>query len=217
MKRLNEMTREELLSMTEEKRHELADLESAYEGIPLLPNKPQKPEVTYPERNVTIYSVDNHDFTDLEEAQRYCEFCNNLNSEISLEYDWKSLGSEFQYVGKEKLSKLSLEQKKVYSLDTYQELEAEIKRTQALEKQYNSQLSHYKSALSERTEIYKNIDSAVTKAWDEKHRENMLVNAYKKYKSLTGDGAVALKLLKDAYEVSEAEEKAVLAQDKPTS
>jgi len=210
MKRLTEMSRDELLDMTDQQREELADLECAYEGIPLLPERPQEAEINYPERDVTIYAVDGHNFTDDEEAIGYCTFVNNLTSLVKIDYDWGLGSGDFKYVSRQEPPKRELEKKSVYSNDAYAELKAELKRTKTQEEVYKTKVSEYKDALGKRTKVYDKIDSAVHDAWEEKRREDMLVRAYQKYLTLTEDKDIAIKLLRDAYDITEAEEAAIL-------
>lgn len=215
MKRLAEMSRGELLDMKDQQREELADLECAYEGISLLPEKPQEVEINYPERDTTIFVVDNHNFTDEEEALGYCTFMNNLTSLVRVDYDWGLGSGDFKYVSRQEPPKRELEKKSVYSNDAYAELKAELKRTKAQEEVYGCQVREYKDALEKRTKIYNKIDSATHDAWEEKRREDRLIQAYQKYLSLTDDKDIAIKLLKDAYDVTEEEEAKIptLAQE----
>lgn len=203
MKRLDDMSREDLLTMTDEMRSELADLESAYEGIPLLPPRPEKPEIKYPSRDVEIYTVDNHDFSDLAEAQWYVELVSGLKSLVQLDREYGVGDYDCKFVKREKTSELKLETKKVYSLEAFNELKSEIVRTRAKEEAYNEQNQQYKNALSERTAIYKKIDDAISAAWESKRIEDALIAAFNKYVSLTGDSDISLKLLKDAYKLKD--------------
>jgi hypothetical protein len=206
MKRLAEMNRNELLDMTDQQREELTDLECAYEGIPLLPEKPKEVEINYPERDVTIFVVDGHNFTDEDEALEYCTFVNNLTSLVKVDYDWGLGSGDFKYVGRQESPKRELEKRDVYSHDAYLELKAELKRTKTQEEVYNTKVHEYKDALEKRTKVYDKIDSAVHDVWEEKHREEGLVKAYQKYLSLTEDEDIAIKLLKDAYDITAIEE-----------
>lgn len=210
MKRLEDMSRDELLNLTDEQRSELADLECAYEGIPLLPPRPEKPEIKYPDKDVEVFSVDGHDFTDHTEAQAYVDFVNGLKSQVILDYDWNTGSSEFKYVKSECSKVLNYEKKRVYSAEAFANLKSEITMVKAKEQAYKEQLSEFKSARDERAAIYKKIDEEIGAAWDAKRREDQLFGAYNKYLSLTGDGGIALKLLKDAYKVTDEEEAAVI-------
>jgi hypothetical protein len=211
MKRLEDWSRNELLNMTDEQRAELADLECAYEGIPLLPLRPVKPEVKYPEKDVEIYHVDNFDFTSLDEAQAYVAFVSGLTSIVTLDYDYNTGSYDSKYIKKERLPKFDIEKKSAYCAETYAELRSEIVRAKAIETTYSEQASKYKKSRDERNSIYERIDSAVSEAWELKQREDTLTAAFGKYVTLAGDREIALKLLQDAYKVTPEEQGAVLA------
>ena len=218
MKRLEEMTRDELINMTDDVRNALADLECAFEGIPLLPPMPLKQDFMYPERDVAIYTIDNYNFTDQAEALAYCEYVNSLRSVIFVDYEYgDGLGSAFKYVKKERDNKTEIRKEMVFGLETYAELKAELKRTKALEDVYKEQMSAYKDARNERSGVYEKIDNAVRAAWDEKRREEMLVGAYEKYVELTGDSDIAIRLLEDAYAITEVEKETVVSVEKEKS
>ena len=208
MKRLEDWSRDELLKITDEQRLELADLECAYEGIPLLPPRPEKPEIKYPEKDVTIYTVGDFNFTDEAEAQSYINFVNGMMSLVSLDYDYNVGSYDSKYV-KERTAKTTIEKKSAYSEETYRELKSEIVRAKSAEGAYNEQASAYKKARDERNSIYKNIDDAISNAWELKRREDTLIRAFDKYSSLTNNGTIAMKLLKDAYDITDEEEAAV--------
>jgi hypothetical protein len=210
MKRLEELSRDELISMTDDMRDDLADLECAYEGIPLLPAKPVKQEFAYPQRDVALYVVDEYSFADQSEALAYCEYVNGLKSAVRIDYEYgDGLGSDFKYVKKERDSKTEIKKEMVYSLDAYAELKSELKNTKAMQDTYNQEAQAYKLALSERSAVYEKIDKAVRVAWDKKRREDTLACAYEKYIKLTCDGDIAMRLLEDAYEISDEEKQSI--------
>jgi hypothetical protein len=218
MKRLEEMSRDELINMTDDVRSALADLECAFEGIPLLPPRPEKQDFAYPERDVAIYTVDNYNFTDQAEALAYCEYVNSLRSAVFIDYEYgDGLGSAFKYAKKERDSKTEIRKEMVFGLETYAELKTELKKTKALEDVYKEQMSAYKDARNERSGVYEKIDKAVRDAWNEKRREDMLVGAYEKYIELTGDSDIAIRLLEDAYEITEEEKQTIVGVEMETS
>ena len=215
MKRLDEMSRDELISMTDDIRNDLADLECAYEGIPLLPVKPVKQEFVYPQRDVAVYIVDEYSFTDQSEALAYCEYVNGLKSAVRIDYEYgDGLRSDFKYVKKGRDNRTEIKKEMVFSLDAYAELKSELKNTKAMQDTYNQEAQAYKSALSERSAVYEKIDKAIRVAWDEKRREDALMDAYKKYIKLTGDGDIAIRLLEDAYEITDEEKHVIVTAEK---
>ena len=90
MLRFTEMTDAELLALTETELEELIDLECAYEGIPLLPPKPEEPIKPANLRpDTSVFHFDDIYITDPEEARRAEELLRSFTSIVKLE--WFSL------------------------------------------------------------------------------------------------------------------------------
>lgn len=103
MKKITEMTEQEILALTEEDVQKIIKLRMMEEGIKIM-DKPQVPELfEIAPADVQIFTIpilDGFAFTDMEEVTKVAEVLQNVNSLRKVDYDWNKLGSDYKYLTK---------------------------------------------------------------------------------------------------------------------
>lgn len=202
MKRLLELTREELVTLSEVEIKDLIDLECMYNGKPVMVDEPDYIEVpTMPEMDVETFEVSGHVFTNTSDAIKVKELIESLESRSKLDYS----SSNYDLKLVRKLSDydyekpITIKKGRAYSKETY----ALVKPTLDKIKEINASNAKLKEAYDEllecRSEVETKVYDAISNAKDDTYAINQAINAYQKYLRLSNnDSKVAMNFFKES-------------------
>ena len=103
MKKIGEMTEQEVLALSEQDVQNMIKFRMMEEGIKILdkPKKPELFEIEPADQKVYVIPILNgYAFTDFEEAQKVADALREAKSFGKVDYDWDKLGSDFKYLEK---------------------------------------------------------------------------------------------------------------------
>lgn len=195
---INEMSEQEVLSLTNDQIDWLIRYACAEEGIRHLP-EPVKPETFKPEYDAEVYEVNGMYFATVEAAEEIKQVLNDVSHEMrKLYYDWRN-SSSYKYVSEESFT-FSVEKVKCFTPARYEKISGEIQRLEAEKRKYEALLKEYKQeqekASCVKQSIYDVIESHRTKAYI---REKSC-NDYREYLKLAnGNVETARRFFEKAY------------------
>jgi hypothetical protein len=197
MKKINELTEQEILDLTDEQVEKMVKLYWAEEGVKMLkePEKPKYHEV--PKEDLTRYmsNVFNCTFADFEEAKKAHDFIKELKSLKNYSYLLHGKVERGFTQG-------DIETIGVYSSELHANVEPLKKANAELKASYENALSEYNSEKERQDELSSRIWDRVNEVRDEySHMENMY-DIYKEYLELAGGESMAMAFLKKAYTVN---------------
>lgn len=205
MKRLDEMSREELIALTDEQVEVLIDLECAYCGAPLSISKPMYASVPeLPEEDVTYWSVFDFKFLDKEEATEFAEYINSRKHRCETDYDYDIPGyGKYKKVvtDRKKLDPAIVEERKVYSEKLYTELKEVIRQRATAEEENKRLTAEFNNKQKDRYEVVNKVNSAIRKAQISVSEDRERARLYLRYLTLAdGNADVAKTFYKDHYD-----------------
>ena len=158
MKKITEMTEQEILALTEEDVQKIIKLRMMEEGIKIM-DKPQVPELfEIAPADVQIFTIpilDGFAFTDMEEVTKVAEVLQNVNSLRKVDYDWNKLGSDYKYLTKKERyafrgdSDFDVQSGWVYSNELYAKIADFAVQNKAMKEQAEKDKKEYESQLQE--------------------------------------------------------------------
>lgn len=199
MKRIDEMTREEILALTDGQVNVMIDYECALEGKPLLPPQPvEPPKVTDYSPDTTAYQVAGIVTTDADHAARILEAILS-----GTQYDTAYIsGPSYEKRLTPKTSKPNIESFPVYSIEYWDSIKNKVHEAESAQEQYKAQRKEYTDAVNARADITSRIWEFISNARDEQYRRERLRNEFGRYLELAeGNRQVAMNFLKKAHEV----------------
>ena len=184
MQKITEMTREEIVALTQDNLKRMMDYECAENGIALLP-MPQKPEEKKFEPDVKYYELGDMAFGTLEDAERVAEALKSVqimkNSyDYAVGYDWKYLeptSTKYEIVTRWAFSQARYETLRV----------AMAQQKQALDR-YGKDVELYNKAQRKREDVCAYILEKYDETRDEIRNEDRLRGKFAEYLALA-DGA----------------------------
>ena len=160
MKKITEMTEQEILALTEEDVQKIIKLRMMEEGIKIM-DKPQVPELfEIAPADVQIFTIpilDGFAFTDMEEVTKVAEVLQNVNSLRKVDYDWNKLGSDYKYLTKKERyafrgdSDFDVQSGWVYSNELYAKIADFAVQNKAMKEQAEKDKKEYESQLQVRS------------------------------------------------------------------
>lgn len=221
MKKINEMTEQEILAMTEEDVQKLIKLHLMEQGIKLL-EKPKKPELFEIEpADIECYTIpllDGFAFTNREEAEKVQEALRNATSLRKVEYDWNKFNGEYKYLEKKKRysykgeSDFAIQSMFVYSPELYNKIVDFVVQNKAMveqvakdQKEYDENLRNSADAISEIRQRVSDIRNKYARLDDLSRRF-----AVDYYPLSDNNEEMAIKFLEKAYSLTEEEKEYIL-------
>ncbi len=189
MKRLKELSREELVNLTEEEVNELIDLECMYEGKPLIVEKPKYLDIPeLPEKDIAYYEVAGYVFTDKEDAIAIKEFIENSNSRVKLDYSGSNYDNKYvKKINDSDYEKpVTIKSGVAYSVEQYKKILDILNKIKEVKEINNDRKSEYDEIISQRSDVVNACYSAIGKASAELYEINLAINAFEKYLKLSG-------------------------------
>lgn len=230
MKKITEMTEQEILALTEEDVQKMIKLQMMEEGIKIM-DKPQVPELFDIEpadlEVFTIPFLGDFAFTSMEDANAVAEALRNAKTLRKVEYDWNKMGSGCKYlVKKEKYSyssspDFSVNSEFVYSKELYTKISGFAAQNKVLKEQAQKDQEEYDAQLSEASEIISEIRSRVEEVKAKYERLERLVYKFASdyYPLSDNNEDMAIKFMAKAYSLNDEEKEYILSEyskyDKP--
>jgi hypothetical protein len=196
MKRIDEMSREEIIALTDDQINILIDYECAIEGKPLLPIKPVEPQKVSVEADVEIYEVCGVVTTDIDHAARILTAAES-GTLHKTDYDY-GVGSEFtRLVPMSEYQKPEIKSRKVFSAGKWDEVRNAVNAYKTAKIQYEKDKKEYDEVASERSEISDRIWETVSEARNEEYRRERIKVDYDRYMQLAENNkTIAMNFLK---------------------
>jgi hypothetical protein len=195
MKRYTEYTNEELIKLTSEQIEMMIDYECALAGVPLLPEKPIKPEVKAFEPDMSVYVIGSHHFLKQEDALKVLEA---INSAQRTGYEWTN--SVKRAVALKSYEQPQIETTRIFSDTLFSSIQNEKAVSDRIMKEYTNKEKEYSDVYQERTSIAKEVHEAIDVAHDENYKKQKYTAEYNRYLVLANnDSTIAINFLKNAH------------------
>ena len=190
MKRLDDYSNEELLILKQEEIERLIDFECAHNGVPLLPDPPDKPIVKNPDPDLELYYIEGFCLQNKEDADRVIEIINSM-SRMKDEYYNRG------YVSDDDLVNFTI--KKEFSKHLKNLSKGQRETARKIEENYKELKDAYDRIVQDRKEIINMVNSAITDAREEQNKIIRFKRLYARYLQLAeGEKDIAMNFLKAA-------------------
>ena len=221
MKKINEMTEQEILALSEQDIQNMIKFRMMEEGIKVI-DKPKKPELFEIEpadqKVYTIPVLDGYAFTDFAEAQKVADALREAKSFRKVDYDWNKLGSNFKYLEKKDKytynneGDFSISEISVYSSKLYANIVDFAAKNKAMEKQVEKEIAEYDNAYAAASDITLKIRSRISEVREKHERLERLMHSFANdYYPLSGNNEeMAMKFMSKAFTLTDDEEKYIL-------
>lgn len=221
MKKINEMTEQEILALSEQDIQNMIKFRMMEEGIKIIdkPKKPELFEIEPADKKVYIIPILNgYAFTDFAEAQKVSEALQNAKSFEKIEYDWNKLGSDYQYLEKKDRYPYSypndfgVNEIYVYSNELYANIVDFAAQNKVMTKQVESDMKAYNDAYAAASEITLEIRDRVSEVREKTARLERLTQKFADdyYPLSDNNEDMAIKFMEKAYSLTEDEKKYIL-------
>jgi hypothetical protein len=195
MKRIDELSKAEVLALTDEEITALIELECAVNGVPLLPAYPIKPNVPKYEPDLQIFKIESVVLTSLDAATTIMEAYNKV-ALYKMGYDDKypKPMSEDDY------NYPKIKKEKVMSAELYNKIKTEKEASDALMKAYESQKREYDNVLNLQKQHTEHVRNIVDNVWEEKYTKDRYKTEFDRYMKLADNNcSIAWNFLKNAH------------------
>lgn len=221
MKKINEMTEQEILALSEQDIQNMIKFRMMEEGIKIIdkPKKPELFEIEPADKKVYIIPILNgYAFTDFAEAQRVSEALQNAKSFRKVEYDWNKLGSDYQYLEKKERytfdtsGDFGVNEVYVYSKELYANIVDFAAQNKAMTKQVEADMKAYNDAYAAASDITLEIRERVAEVREKAARLERLTQKFADdyYPLSDNNEDMAMKFMSKAYTLTREEEKYIL-------
>lgn len=221
MKKINEMTEQEILALSEQDIQKMIKFCMMEEGIKIIdkPKEPELFEIEPADKKVYIIPIlSNYAFTDFAEAQKVSEALQNAKSFSKVEYDWSKLGNKYQYLEKKDRyayqypNDFGVNEAYVYSNELYANIVDYATQNEAMTKQVEADMKAYDDAYAAASEITLEIRDRVSEVREKAARLERLTQKFADdyYPLSDNNEGMAIKFMEKAYSLTEDEKKYIL-------
>lgn len=221
MKKINEMTEQEILALSEQDIQNMIKFRMMEEGIKIIdkPKKPELFEIEPADKKVYIIPILNgYAFTDFAKAQKVSEALQNAKSFKKIEYDWNKLGSDYRYLEKKDRYSYSypndfgVNEIYVYSNELYANIVDFAAQNKVMTKQVEADMKAYNDAYAAASEITLEIRDKVSEVREKVARLERLTQKFADdyYPLSDNNEDMAIKFMEKAYSLTEDEKKYIL-------
>lgn len=221
MKKINEMTEQEILALSETDIQNMIKFRMMEEGIKVIdkPKKPELFEIEPADQKVYVIPVlDGYAFTDFAEAQKVADALREAKSFRKVDYDWNKLGSNFKYLEKKdrytynNKGDFSISEISVYSSKLYANIVDFAAQNKAMEKQVEKDMAEYDNAYAAASDITLEIRNRISEVREKYERLERLMHSFANdYYPLSGNNEqMAMKFMSKAFTLTDDEEKYIL-------
>ncbi|MDR2148537.1 MAG: hypothetical protein LBE91_19010 [Tannerella sp.] len=222
MKKLEEMTEQEIYNLSEEEIEKMKRLALAEAGIKIM-NKPKTPKLfEIDEKDAILYVIplisDEYGFTDMQEAAELLEFLKKSKSFGYLDYN-SNAGYEMNYIVQEKKRKyssskdcLKIESKPAYSTELFQKIVDSLTANKRMQEQSEKDIKEYNAVMEEAAGITSEITNKILEI---RQKYDRLKNLHDKFINdylplADNDRDIAMKFMKKAYSLNGEEVEYIL-------
>ena len=197
VKRIDEMSKKKILELTNEDIATLIDLECAYEGIPLLPDCPSKPEVINHEKDLAAYEIAGYYFLTSEEASRVLEVLQSADTYIKEGWNddaqLKKIKDGDYYCPK-------IETRKFYSQQKLGDIKNELEEDKQLIVAYENKKKNYDAIFEKRKKVADRVCSIINEIKEDQEKQQLYSDEFNRYLKLANNNQeVAMNFLLKAY------------------
>lgn len=221
MKKISEMTEQEILALSEQDIQNMIKFRMMEEGIKVIdkPKKPELFEIEPADQKVYVIPVlDGYAFTDFAEAQKVADALREAKSFRKVNYDWNKLGSDFKYLEKkdrhtyDDAGDFGISEIRVYSNKLYASIVDFAAQNKAMEKQVEKDLAEYDNAYAAASDITLEIRGRVTEVREKYERLERLTRSFANdyYPLSDNNEEMAMKFMSKAFTLTNDEEKYIL-------
>lgn len=194
MKRIHDLSKEEVLALNDEQIAKFVDYECAMNGAPLLPLMPEKPTLKKPEPDTVAYEVSVGYQATIYLANEFdaAEVLQLLKSMRVFRKDW----SADILVPEPETTMRSIP---IFSPDIWESVRAQKAAYDEAEKAYTFAKEEYDKAFSERQACFNEVWQIVREAREDEYRRNSITLKFNRYLELAeGNREIALRFLKNS-------------------
>ena len=221
MKKINEMTEQEILALSEKDIQNMIKFRMMEEGIKVIdkPKKPELFEIEPADQKVYVIPILNgYAFTDFAEAQKVADALREAKSFRKVDYDWNKLGSAFKYLEKkdrytyDNAGDFGISEICVYSNKLYASIVDFAAQNKAMNKQVEKDMEAYDNAYAAASDITLEIRSRVTEVREKYERLERLTHSFANdyYPLSDNNEEMAMKFISKAFTLTDDEEKYIL-------
>ena len=200
MKRIDELSKKEILELSDDDIEQLIDLECAINGVPLVPPLPQKPIVSEVKPDLEIYRIGDVVFQNYSEAIAVIEAYDQADiyrMGYGEKYPKLIFSDDYNYP--------KIKKEKVMSAELYNSIKEEKEANDALLKEYESQEKLYNDIVSRQKQYKESVHNIVKEVWEEKHTKDSYKAEFDRYLILSDDNpTIAWNFLVSAHKDAEA-------------
>lgn len=197
MKRLHELTPEDLMALTMEQIDELVSVECAHRGVPLPTQAPAPPEPCSAQPDVQCFRV-NVDvrFGSREEAEAFVQYLHGLCILDTASLGGRSWEGPYELIPRDPDTDGQISQERHWTPAHHLQHAKALERYKRDKEAYDKNRREFESTNSERTIVTREVWGAIEEARDAHQTAEHLRSRFLDYcKIADGDEAVALKFL----------------------
>lgn len=198
MKRIEEMTKEEILALTTEEIDKMVDYACAERGIPLLPPIPEEPEYfdIKAHLNLTVYELGNFTFVNKEDAEKVYNVmlgCPLINTTYI-----SGPSYEMRFNGNDEIPDVKV--RRIFSEGAWTSVKDKAAKAEAAKKEYQEARDYYNEVYSQRKEVVDEIMEVVNETNREQRNLERHISEFERYLELAeGDRNIAINFFEKAY------------------
>ena len=221
MKKISEMTEQEILALSEHDIQNMIKFRMMEEGIKIIdkPKNPELFEIEPADQKVYVIPILNgYAFTDFAEAQKVADALREAKSFRKVDYDWNKLGSNFKYLEKKEnytfndTGDFSVNETHVYSNKLYASIVDFAAQNKAMNEQVEKDMKAYDDAYAAASDITLEVRSRVTEVREKYERLERLTHSFANdyYPLSDNNEEMAIKFISKAFALTDKEEKYIL-------
>ncbi len=224
MKKITELTEQEIYALTDEQIDTMVKLNKAENGVKFIPQPRQPDYLTENEKDCTVYGCEIFEdrlvFQSIEELNTVLALIRKSTTKGRLEYDWNKLGNDYKWFEsglKKKYSysgdPLEVNTQSCFSLETYTKTVDVARHNKTLKETYSKEIKEYKDSLKDNKwiedEIWDKVRAVRDKFWT-------MQNLARKFKYdylpiAENNETVAMGFLDKAYSLTEEQKEYIMA------
>ena len=201
-KRFNELSEQEVLSLTDAEIDNLINLECAEQGVKLMRGKNAPSEPLYyemPKADIRVFELLGLVFKSRDE----CEKVYQSLLECTLT-GWNFSDGSFSRVETGNIKNFSINDQHIYSAESYDEIKQLVKKNTILKNEYQESLEKYNKDMGEYLPIEEGIIEKIERVRRKYEEFKKLHSEFNNYMKLaSGDFELAQSFFEKAYNVSE--------------
>lgn len=231
MKRLEELTEQEIKNLSYDDIELLIKLRKAEEGVKFItrPIQPDLQKVAEPD--MMVYSCrilgDNIVFGEMKDINDVVTLLQKITKKYKLGYDYNKTGSSKKYASSDIEKGLyggetlyDIKSQRVYSVDLYNEVADIIKNNDILNEEYEKALKEYQKSIDDSKWIEKEVKD---KVYEVQNKYEQLEAYYRLFKNeylplADNDTSIAMKFMNKAYSLNDEQKEYIFNEyDKETT